>query len=531
MQTLDRRHAVGGADAAVRDRARHARARTNGPRAASSDRRCRAARAHRQRVAIVVEPIENFKVTHRGRLLARKRSCTSARGPCAVRVDMMMRVGHGFDAHRLVEGRPFVLGGVTIPFERGPLGHSDGDTLTHAISRCVARRGRARRSRRAFPRYRSAMEGRRLAATLLAAVHEQVVRHGWTIANIDSTVVVQAPKLAPHIAAMRDDAGRNADARHREDQREGEDERRDGLHRRRERHRRVRRRVADVARMTRRRTCGRDAARGIAGRPGAAGGGALDRDVHRSVRRALARSTKPAKRSRCCAPRRPSSRRSNSNGCATGRSSSFSMRRAVRRRAARTARTCRSRATSRRSPMSSGSRTADAFAAVRMALTGREEGPPLELLFPLLGHDRIMIRVGAVSSRLLHGRGLEPIAYGPGGDAVRDDPRIQPRETTGRLSGFVRGDPMRSAFATFLADLRAPVERDPAAEGWLDVSLSYPGFHAITAHRAIHALWQRRVPLLPRLLSEMVHRFTGIDIHPGRDDRPRRSSSTTAPAS
>jgi glutamyl/glutaminyl-tRNA synthetase len=57
----------------------------------------------------------------------------------------------------------------------------------------------------------------------------------------------------------------------------------------------------------------------------------------------------------------------------------------------------------------------DAFAAVRMALTGRKEGPPLELLFPLLGHERIMIRVGAVSSHLLHGRGLEPIVHGPGG--------------------------------------------------------------------------------------------------------------------
>lgn len=58
---------------------------------------------------------------------------------------------------------------------------------------------------------------------------------------------------------------------------------------------------------------------------------------------------------------------------------------------------------------------ADAFAALRMALTGRTEGPPLELLFPLIGHERIMIRIGAVSSHLLHGRGLEPIAYGPGG--------------------------------------------------------------------------------------------------------------------
>jgi hypothetical protein len=58
---------------------------------------------------------------------------------------------------------------------------------------------------------------------------------------------------------------------------------------------------------------------------------------------------------------------------------------------------------------------ADAFAAVRMALTGEKEGPPLELLFPLLGHDRMLIRIGAVSSRLLHGRGLEPIKFGPDG--------------------------------------------------------------------------------------------------------------------
>jgi len=74
---------------------------------------------------------------------------------------------------------------------------------------------------------------------------------------------------------------------------------------------------------------------------------------------------------------------------------------------------------------------------------------------------------------------------------------------------------MRSALATFLADLRAPVERDPAADGWLDVFLSYPGFHAVTAHRAIHAMWKWHVPLLPRLMSEVVHRVTGIDIHPG----------------
>ncbi|HZX68196.1 MAG TPA: hypothetical protein VFE70_04890, partial [Candidatus Elarobacter sp.] len=57
----------------------------------------------------------------------------------------------------------------------------------------------------------------------------------------------------------------------------------------------------------------------------------------------------------------------------------------------------------------------DAFETVRMALTGAHDGPPLVLLFPLLGHDRIMMRIGAVSSHILHGRGLEPIRYGPGG--------------------------------------------------------------------------------------------------------------------
>ncbi len=58
---------------------------------------------------------------------------------------------------------------------------------------------------------------------------------------------------------------------------------------------------------------------------------------------------------------------------------------------------------------------ADAYRAVRTALTGRSDGPPLELLFPLLGHDRILMRIGAISSHLLHGRGLEPIRYGPDG--------------------------------------------------------------------------------------------------------------------
>jgi 2-C-methyl-D-erythritol 2,4-cyclodiphosphate synthase len=114
-----------------------------------------------------------------------------------------MRVGHGFDAHRLVEGRPFVLGGVTIPFDRGPLGHSDGDALTHAV--CDALLGAAALGDLGahFPDTDPQWKGAD-SQMLLAAVHEQIVRRGWTIANIDATVVVQAPKLAPHIAAMRD---------------------------------------------------------------------------------------------------------------------------------------------------------------------------------------------------------------------------------------------------------------------------------------------------------------------------------------
>ena len=71
---------------------------------------------------------------------------------------------------------------------------------------------------------------------------------------------------------------------------------------------------------------------------------------------------------------------------------------------------------------------ADAFAAVRMALTGRKAGIPLEALFVLLGHERIMIRIGAVSSHLLHGRGLEPIAFGPGGAPFET---IQPEKPPG----------------------------------------------------------------------------------------------------
>jgi serine O-acetyltransferase len=74
---------------------------------------------------------------------------------------------------------------------------------------------------------------------------------------------------------------------------------------------------------------------------------------------------------------------------------------------------------------------------------------------------------------------------------------------------------MGKPFENVLADLRAPLERDPAARGWLDVVLSYPGFHALVAHRFIHALHRAGIPILPRYLAHISRFLTGIEIHPG----------------
>lgn len=74
---------------------------------------------------------------------------------------------------------------------------------------------------------------------------------------------------------------------------------------------------------------------------------------------------------------------------------------------------------------------------------------------------------------------------------------------------------MPNPIQTFLSDLQAPLERDPAARGWLDVVLSYPGFHAITAHRMIAPLHRAGIPILPRFLAHVARFITGIEIHPG----------------
>ena len=112
------------------------------------------------------------------------------------------RSGIGYDIHRLVEGRKLILGGVEIPSERGLMGHSDADVLTHAI--CDALLGAAGMGDigRHFPdsdqRYKDAS-----SLALLDAVLALILQHGYDVINVDATVIIERPKLAPYMAAMR----------------------------------------------------------------------------------------------------------------------------------------------------------------------------------------------------------------------------------------------------------------------------------------------------------------------------------------
>jgi 2-C-methyl-D-erythritol 2,4-cyclodiphosphate synthase len=115
---------------------------------------------------------------------------------------MQLRIGEGWDTHVLVPGRKLVLGGVEIPHERGLLGHSDADALLHAITDALLGAAGLGDIGRHFPdndeRFRGAD-----SLVLLAEAARRVREGGWQLANVDSTVIAQAPKLAPHIEAMR----------------------------------------------------------------------------------------------------------------------------------------------------------------------------------------------------------------------------------------------------------------------------------------------------------------------------------------
>ena len=113
-----------------------------------------------------------------------------------------MRIGQGYDVHRLVEGRKLILGGVDIPYERGLLGHSDADVLLHAITDALLGAAALGDIGSHFPDTDAAFRGAD-SGVLLAEAARRVRAAGFEIGNIDSTVVAQAPRLAAHIPGMR----------------------------------------------------------------------------------------------------------------------------------------------------------------------------------------------------------------------------------------------------------------------------------------------------------------------------------------
>jgi 2-C-methyl-D-erythritol 2,4-cyclodiphosphate synthase len=115
---------------------------------------------------------------------------------------LSLRIGEGWDTHQLVPGRPLVLGGVTVPHTHGLLGHSDADALLHAITDALLGGAGLGDIGRHFPDNDATFRGAD-SAVLLAEALRRVRAAGWTPVNVDSTIVCQAPKLAPHVPAMR----------------------------------------------------------------------------------------------------------------------------------------------------------------------------------------------------------------------------------------------------------------------------------------------------------------------------------------
>ena len=113
-----------------------------------------------------------------------------------------MRIGHGYDVHRLVEGRKLILGGVDIPHEKGLLGHSDADVLTHAIMDALLGAAALGDIGKLFPDNDPAYAGAD-SLVLLEWVGERLTQAGYRVGNIDATILAQRPKLAPHIPQMR----------------------------------------------------------------------------------------------------------------------------------------------------------------------------------------------------------------------------------------------------------------------------------------------------------------------------------------
>ncbi|WP_277604466.1 2-C-methyl-D-erythritol 2,4-cyclodiphosphate synthase [Pelomonas sp. CA6] len=116
---------------------------------------------------------------------------------------MNLRIGEGWDTHQLVTGRPLILGGIAIPHSHGLLGHSDADALAHAITDALLGAAALGDIGKLFPDTAAEFKGAD-SMLLLAEATRRVREQGWQIVNIDSTIVAQAPKMAPHIPAMRE---------------------------------------------------------------------------------------------------------------------------------------------------------------------------------------------------------------------------------------------------------------------------------------------------------------------------------------
>jgi len=118
-----------------------------------------------------------------------------------------LRIGHGYDVHRLVEGRKLILGGVDIPWEKGLLGHSDADVLLHALIDAMLGAAAIGDIGQLFPDSDPAYSGIS-SMRLLSVVASRMEEAGWRLVNADCTILAQKPKMMPHIPAMRQNIAR-----------------------------------------------------------------------------------------------------------------------------------------------------------------------------------------------------------------------------------------------------------------------------------------------------------------------------------
>ena len=114
-----------------------------------------------------------------------------------------MRIGHGYDVHKLVKGRKLIMGGVEIPYEKGLLGHSDADVLLHAISDALLGAAASGDIGKQFKGADS--------LALMAEVYRQIKEKGYKVVNVDATIIAQRPKMRPHIDAMRANIAKTLD--------------------------------------------------------------------------------------------------------------------------------------------------------------------------------------------------------------------------------------------------------------------------------------------------------------------------------